>query len=253
MNVSHPQPYAGPPASVPVGTRVYAVGDIHGRSDLLDRLLGDVCLDVRRSPAGRVVLVFLGDMVDRGPDSRGVVERLLGGPPADGPLAGAEWVCLRGNHEDYMLQFLADFSTGRSWLRNGGLEAVRSYAGSIPDGYATDHPALQRLLYRSMPPAHLRFLSRLPLRHTEGGYLFVHAGVRPGVPLDRQDAYDLMWIRDDFLFSDQPLGKVVVHGHTVVPVPEVRSNRIGIDTGAYRTGHLTCLVLEGTERRFLVT
>ena len=247
-----------PPAEVPAGTRVYAIGDIHGRLDLLSHLLEDIAEDARYTPydgpaPGRFVVVSVGDLIDRGPDSKAVVERLLAGPPSAGPLAGAQFVALRGNHEDYLLQFLADFSVAPAWFRNGGLEAIRSYVGHLPDGYATDYPALQRLLYRALPPSHLRFLSRMPLRYVEGDYLFVHAGIRPGVPLDRQDAYDLMWIRGDFLHSKDRAAKMVVHGHTVVTEPEIHPNRIAIDTGAYRTGVLSCLVLEGAGRRFLST
>jgi serine/threonine protein phosphatase 1 len=245
-------------AAVPPGTRVYAVGDIHGRADLLELMLGEIEADAGRVWVGpllptRLVLVFLGDLVDRGSDSRAVMERLARGRPDRGPLAAAEWVCLRGNHEDFMTRFLADFSAGPAWMRNGGLETVRSYAGDAVSALVADYPSMQQALYRSMPPAHLRFLARLRLRHMEGDYLFVHAGLRPGVPLDRQDGFDLMWIRDDFLFSDEDFGKIVVHGHSVATAPEVRANRIGIDTGAYRTGRLTCLALEGNERRFIAT
>ncbi len=247
-----------PSTEVPDGTRVYAIGDIHGRLDLLNHLLEDIAEDARYTPydgapPGRVVVVSVGDLIDRGPDSKAVVERLLSGAPSAGPLAGAQFVTLRGNHEDYLMQFLADFSVAPAWFRNGGLEAIRSYVGHLPDGYATDYPALQRLLYRAMPPSHLRFLSRMPLKHVEGDYLFVHAGIRPGVPLERQDAFDLMWIRGEFLHATELAAKMVVHGHTVVAEPEIHPNRIAIDTGAYRTGVLSCLVLEGAGRRFLST
>ncbi|EME71534.1 diadenosine tetraphosphatase-like protein [Paramagnetospirillum caucaseum] len=238
---------------MPPGTRDYAIGDIHGRLDLLDRLLADIAGDVARFPAGRVVVVFLGDLIDRGTESRQVIERVCGGPPAEGPLAGARYVCLRGNHEDILLQFLADFSVGPRWFRNGGLEAVRSYVGEVDARLAHDHPRLQKLLYRALPTHHLRFLSSIPTRHEEGDYLFVHAGVRPGIALDRQDPFDLMWIREPFLSAREARSKMVVHGHTVVMDPELRPNRIGIDTGAWRTGRLTALVLEGGGRRFLFT
>jgi serine/threonine protein phosphatase 1 len=250
--------HEGQSAEVPAGTRVYAIGDIHGRADLLRHLLDDIAEDATYTPYDgpppqRIVVVCIGDLIDRGPDSKAVVERLLAGAPAEGPLAGAQFVSLRGNHEDYMLQFLADFSAAPGWLRNGGLEAIRSYVGHLPDGYIADYPALQRLLYRALPPSHLRFVSRMPIRHVEGDYLFVHAGIRPGVPLERQDTYDLMWIREPFLRSAEPSPKVVVHGHTVVSEPEIHPWRIAIDTGAYRTGRLCCLVLEGAGRRFLST
>ncbi|CUW41526.1 putative serine/threonine-specific protein phosphatase [Magnetospirillum sp. XM-1] len=238
---------------VPPGSRVYAIGDVHGRLDLLDRLLGQIAADAAQAPDRRVVVVFLGDLIDRGPDSRAVIERVIAGPPDQGPLAGARYVCLRGNHEDILLQFLADFSVGPRWFRNGGLEAIRSYVGEVDGLLAHDYPRLQKMLYRALPSHHLRFLSSIPARHEEGDYLFAHAGVRPGVALDRQDPYDLMWIREPFLSAAEPMEKMVVHGHTVASEPEERVHRIGIDTGAYRTGRLTALVLDGGGRRYLRT
>lgn len=248
-----PQPPCAPASRVPDGTRVYAVGDVHGRADLLARLLERIEADARDAADLRKVVVFLGDYVDRGPDSRAVVERLMAGPPGTGPLAGAEWVCLKGNHEEYMVRFLTEIAVGAAWCLSGGLATVRSYAGEQADAVATDYAALQWALSRSLPPAHLRFLSRLKLAHVEGDYLFVHAGIRPGVPLDQQDPTDLLWIRDDFLYETQPMDKMVVHGHTPSTLPEIRPNRIGIDTGAYRSGQLTALVLEGADRRFIVS
>ncbi len=247
------RPLPGAPA-VPAGCRVYAVGDIHGRADLLDDLLTIIAEDagVRPRPA-RPMLVFLGDYIDRGPDSAGVVARLLAGPPKAGPLAGSGWMALRGNHEDTMLRFLDDPSAGPAWFRNGGLETIRSYAGPLPDGAGMAPAALRDRLDAALPEDHRRFLAQLPVAHAEGDYLFVHAGLRPGVAIADQDPADLMWIRDDFIHSAAQFGKMVVHGHTIAPVPEIRANRIGIDTGAYRTGRLTALVLEGTDRRFLAT
>ncbi|MBI3444234.1 MAG: serine/threonine protein phosphatase [Magnetospirillum sp.] len=238
---------------VPDGTRVYAIGDIHGRLDLLESLFEDICDEIRQTPVSRPVVVFLGDLIDRGPDSRRVIERIMGGPEPKGPLASARYVCLRGNHEDTMLEFLADFSVGPRWFRNGGLDAIRSYVGQVDSALAHDYPALQRLFYRALPGSHLRFLSRNPAFHVEGDYLFVHAGIRPGIALEHQDSYDMMWMREPFLSSEEDHGKMVVHGHSIVPEPESRHNRIAIDTGAYRTGRLTCLVLDGAERRFLST
>ncbi len=238
---------------VPADTRVYAIGDVHGRLDLLDRLLGAIAEDARAASFGKVVVVFLGDLIDRGPDSRAVIERVAAGPPASGPLAGARYVCLRGNHEDILMEFLADFSVGPRWFRNGGLEAIRSYVGEVDSGLAHDYPQLQRRLYKAMPAHHLRFLSSMPTRHEEGDYLFVHAGVMPGIALDRQDPYDLMWIREPFLSAREARTMMVVHGHTITENPEERRNRIAIDTGAYRTGRLTALVLDSAERRFIST
>jgi serine/threonine protein phosphatase 1 len=240
-------------ARVPDGTRVYAVGDIHGRLDLLEQLLSRMAEDCARHRPQRLAVIFLGDYVDRGPASRQVVERLMRGAPANGPLAGAEWICLKGNHEDYMVRFADDTSVGAFWCRYGGLDTLRSYAGELPEGVSTDMGALQLLLGRVVPPAHLRFLSRLPLIHREGDYVFAHAGIRPGVALEDQDPADLMWIRDEFLYNTRPPEFVVVHGHTPAPSPEIRPHRIGIDTRAYCSGQLTALVLEGTERRFLAT
>ena len=239
-------------ARVPAGSRIYAVGDIHGRDDLLERLLAGIAADAATSPPPRLAVIFLGDLIDRGPDSRGVVERVAAGPPAQGPLAEAEWVVLCGNHEDYLLNFLADTRAGPSWFKNGGLETVRSYADDAVIAAAEgDLAALQMALLRALPRPHLRFLSGLPVSHVEGDYFFVHAGVRPKVALADQDPVDMMWIRTPFLASDENFGKVVVHGHSVVATPEIRPNRIAIDTGAWRSGQLTALVLEGGERRFL--
>lgn len=246
------------PASPPEGTRVYAVGDIHGRFDLMGRLLRLIERDAARPRPGqptptRIAVVFLGDYLDRGPQSREVVERLMQGAPASGPLAGAEWICLKGNHEEQAVRFVDELVAGAPWCRNGGLEAIRSYAGTIPAGQESDMAALQMLWSRSLPPSHLRFLARLPLLHREGDYVFAHAGIRPGVAIEDQEPKDLMWIRDDFLHDSRPLGAVVVHGHTPGPVPEIRPNRIGIDTKAYASGNLTAAVLEGTDKRFLVS
>lgn len=241
------------PARVPAGCRIYAVGDIHGRLDLLDRLLARMAEDCARGRPERVVVVFLGDYVDRGPNSRLVVERLMHGAPPGTALSGAEWICLKGNHEDYMVRFADSPAVGAAWCLNGGYETLRSYAGELPDGLASDMGALQLLLARALPPAHLRFLARLPLMHREGDYVFVHAGIRPGVALEDQEAADLLWIRDDFLFDTTPAPFVVVHGHTPSPTPDIRPHRIGVDTGAYYSGALTALVLEGADRRFLVS
>lgn len=245
------------PASpaVPAGRTVYAIGDVHGRLDLLDALLAAIAADVGDGggAAHRVSVVFLGDVIDRGPDSRGVIDRLMSGPPA-GPLARAEWVCLMGNHEAVLLDFLADVSAGPGWCAYGGLDTVRSYLDyDPPAGWQADMGEVRSLLLRHMPHGHRRFLAGLPLTHRIGDYLFVHAGVRPGVDLERQSPEDLLWIRHEFLDDARWHGKVVVHGHTPAAMPQVRPNRIGIDTRAYASGRLTALVLEGEGRRFLHT
>jgi len=235
----------------PAGARLYAVGDIHGRKDLLDRLLEAILRDAARSRAGRRVVVFLGDYIDRGPDSKEVVEMLRNGPPGSPRWSGFQWVCLRGNHEQALLNFLDDPLSGPMWLANGGMEAILSYAGQPID--RGDLDGLQAQLRAAFPPSHRAFLSSLPYSHCEGDYFFAHAGIRPGVPLGRQDPMDLMWIRGEFLKSRADHGKLVIHGHTVSARPEILANRIGIDTGAFRSGQLTALVAEGAERGFLST
>lgn len=201
----------------------------------------------------RLVVVFLGDYIDRGLESAGVIDRLAGPSPPR-----FERVFLRGNHEDAMLRFLEDVSTGPLWLGNGGDATLYSYGVRFQPGLPYDErlAALQADLRARLPPAHLDFLRGLPCRHDEGDYLFVHAGIRPGVPIDMQSVEDMLWIREPFLSARADLGKVVVHGHTInaeTTAPEIRAHRIGIDTGAYATGKLTCLVLEGETRRFLQT
>lgn len=238
------------PAAVPRGLRVYAIGDVHGRLDLLDQLLDSIEDDAATAPGLVKYIVYLGDYVDRGPYSRGVIERLAGGPP---PGFGA--IHLKGNHEASMLEFLEDIRIGPNWLTYGGTATLASYNVTPPSEEAPPEAMseAQQRLNAVLPPTHRAFLGSLRPSVTIGDYLFVHAGVRPGVPLDRQREQDMLWIREDFLRSTLDHGKVVVHGHTISMEPEVRANRIGIDTGAFATNRLTCLVLEGNERRFLST
>lgn len=236
--------------SAPPGSRVYAIGDVHGRLDLLESLEELIAADAAEGVPARKVVVYLGDYVDRGMEARHVVDRLMAHP-----LNGFEAVHLKGNHEDFLLRFLDDVQIGAGWLRNGGNTTLYSY-GIRPPDRPTDTSALERArqeLLRRLPPAHLDFYRRLKHSHVEGDYFFAHAGVLPGRPLDRQAPEDLMWIRDDFLDSPDDHGKIVVHGHTITEEPDVRANRIGIDTGAYASGRLTALVLEGATRRFLQT
>lgn len=236
-----------PSASTPPGTRAYAIGDVHGRLDLLDRLHLAIEEDAATAPESRKVLVHLGDYVDRGPDSAGVLDRLL-----EGALPGFEWIVLKGNHEDLMLRFLDDPGSGPLWMMNGGAETLRSYGFDVDRrDPGLDFRDLRDRFAAALPAAHRDFLRSLSLTHREGDYLFVHAGIRPGVPLEQQVEEDLIWIRDEFLHCGQDHGYVVVHGHTPVAAPEVRFNRIGIDTGAVWSGVLTALAMAGGERRFL--
>jgi len=245
------------PHRTPPGTRLYAIGDIHGRMDLLERLLGMIAADARASTAPRRVLVFLGDYIDRGPGSRQVIETLMAGPPdhTDGAgfdWAGFEWVCLKGNHEQAMLTFLDDPSAGQSWLPYGGSDCVASYAGQpLSPSASPEH--LHKLLTRHLPEEHRRFLTGLPTSHREGDFFFAHAGIRPGVALDRQTSDDLLWIREPFLSSTQDHGVLVVHGHTRGPEPDWRANRLNLDSTAFRSGRLTALAAEGTEAKLLQT
>ncbi len=211
-----------------------------------------IVADARKSQAERRLIVFLGDYIDRGPEAPGVIDILRAGPPPTAEWRGFRWICLKGNHEEALLRFLDGVEGAGPWLSNGGRATIEGYAaGESFD--LQDHRALQALLLRRIPASHRAFLADLPLTHSEGGYFFVHAGVRPGIALAEQDRGDLLWIRGAFLDSSCPYGKVVVHGHSIVRTPDVRPNRIGIDTGAYYTGRLTALVAEGKSRGFLST
>lgn len=237
-------------ACMPDGQRVYAIGDIHGRLDLLEQLLEMIVADARDYD-GKKLLIFLGDYIDRGLKSRGVLDLLAGEMPE-----GFEAIFLKGNHEQAMLQFLQDAEFGRTWKYYGGLETLYSYG--IQDVALSDDPkafeTARLALEVALPSSHLNFLTNRLIPYFDmGGYYFVHAGVRPGLPLNRQVEADLYWIRDDFLQSTFDHGRIIVHGHTPIEEPEIRKNRIGIDTGAYITGHLTALVLEERTQRFLST
>jgi serine/threonine protein phosphatase 1 len=234
-------------AQIPAGLRVYAIGDIHGRADLLDRLIAAI-REERKATQARCMLVYLGDYVDRGMDSRGVIERLSRGSP---DYTGT---CLRGNHDQAVLDFLEDPSMFRLWRDYGARETLVSY-GVMPPRFddEAEFRAARDRLDAAMPPAHKDFLAGLKFNTSIGDYFFVHAGVRPGVALDRQSPDDMMRIRDEFLRSGSDFGAVVVHGHTPMERPVKRDNRLSLDTGAYATGRLTAAVLEGDTCRFLQT
>lgn len=233
--------------ATPPDTRAYAIGDIHGRLDLLRLLLAKIEEDSRDRPCGREYLVFLGDLVDRGPHSRGVIEFLL---RAKEFLPNP--IFLAGNHEEMMLRVLnTDPQQIGDWLSFGGEECVESY-GLDPTTLAGMTPERARARIReAIPQTHLDFLAGFADSFMLGDYLFVHAGIRPGVALEEQTVEDLHWIREDFLSSPARFPFMVIHGHTISRLPDERSNRIGIDTGAYNSGTLTALCLEGPERKFI--
>jgi serine/threonine protein phosphatase 1 len=234
----------------PDGYRAYAIGDIHGRADLLEELLAKVEADIGSHPPTENFIVFLGDLIDRGPDSAAVVERLRTYGVRD-----ATTVFLSGNHEEVMLRVLAGEKGGllADWLQFGGAECVASY-GLDPAALATmSEAAAIKAIRAKVPKTHEEFLSSFADTFRFGDYLFVHAGIRPGLGIAEQTQADLRWIREPFLGDTKDHGFVVVHGHTISKKVEERGNRIGLDTGAYRTGVLTALAVEGTDRWFLDT
>ncbi len=227
-------------ASTPADVRIYAIGDIHGRADLLLETIARIDDDLERRPIGHAVEVYLGDYIDRGPDSRTVIDLLAA------RLVQNRAVCLRGNHEALMEDFLRDPASLRPWLSVGGLQTLASYGVELPWRTSETQADLQHRFGRSFPRAHQLFLQCLRYSFRCGDFLFVHAGIRPDIPIEQQDCHDLIWIRDEFLDSDADHGNFIVHGHTPVPHPDIRHNRANIDTGACWSGILTCIAIEGT-------
>jgi serine/threonine protein phosphatase 1 len=223
------------PASLPPGQRIYAVGDVHGCAEQLELLHRLIAADLAERPHAEPLIVHIGDYVDRGPDSAAVIERLL----APFPVPAARVIALCGNHEAMALEALetADADVAEHWLGNGG--------GATLASWGVARHARPQQWQGAVPNAHLEFLRHLPRQHAAGGYVFVHAGLRPGVPLAQQTDSDMLWIREPFLSWSGALPGVVVHGHTPQRKVTVRANRIGIDTGAVWGGPLTCVVLEG--------
>ncbi|WP_306117889.1 MULTISPECIES: metallophosphoesterase family protein [unclassified Roseitalea] len=233
-------------ARLPQGMRVYAIGDVHGYRGLLDTLLQAIDAELAENPPADYRIVCLGDYCDRGPDTPGVIETLIARRAADSKL-----VCLKGNHDDWMLTMLSDpHAVASGWLAWGGRETLRSY-GIDHDHAGRDLDALSAVFSAALPAAHRAFLESLALFHVQGDFLFVHAGIRPDVAIKDQAPDDLLWIREPFLGFRGSLGKVVVHGHTIHPRPMIFPNRIAIDTGVYRTGILCGAVLEGSHCRFM--
>jgi serine/threonine protein phosphatase 1 len=238
-----------PASSTPPDCVIWAVGDIHGRSDLADRLLQAIRGDLSAAEATRKVVVFLGDHIDRGLDSRGVLNQLCN-LEADPAL---EVHFIRGNHEDRMEAFLTEPAVGPSWCDYGGRDTLVSYGVNPPAmrGDAAGWAETSRALGAALPESHRRLLERQTLSVSIGDYFFCHAGVRPGVPLAAQVGEDLMWIRQPFLDHPAPFEQVVVHGHTPTETVVSDARRIGIDSGAYATNVLSAVRLEGQTRLLL--
>lgn len=237
--------------TLPDGVVVWAIGDIHGRLDLLQPLAEVILADLASSNAQRKVVVFLGDYIDRGPDSRGVLAHLEA-LSRDGDV---EWHFLKGNHEEAMLAFLADPAEGEKWCEYGGGETLASYGLKVPQlkhrVEAWEH--LSADLDHRMSDSERTFLETLTLSVSIGDYFFAHAGARPGKPLDQQTPRDLMWIRGSFLNSEESFDRVVVHGHTPASEVHIDHRRIGLDTRAYASGVLSAVRLSGVDQRVYQT
>lgn len=239
----------GPRGRVPDTEVIYAIGDIHGRDDLLMTLHATIEEELAAVPQPReATVIYLGDYVDRGDESKAVIDRLL-----NHPVKGATSIFLKGNHEDAMLRFIAGDKGGERWLTIGGGATARSYGVALRSGEPepTAMTLVRKRLAESIPPSHMSFLRGLKMLHEVGDYLFVHAGIKPGRPIDEQNPQDLLWIRREFLNSRRNHGRIVVHGHSAAGQTVVRRNRICVDTAAYATDCLSCLVLEGSSRRFI--
>lgn len=234
---------------VPAGMLIYAIGDIHGCDTLFAGLLEQIAADRRTRPHDRCALILLGDLVDRGPDSAGVVERAIG---LRSQFDHVHHII--GNHEECMLAALSgDVRALRYFVRIGGDATIRSYLRDDSLYERLEFDELAQVFRDRVPQAHVDFLGRGEDMVLYGDYAFVHAGVRENVPLDKQKTSDLRWIRENFLGSDADHGAMIVHGHTISAEVEEMPNRIGIDTGAYLSDRLTAICLQGSERSFLST
>jgi serine/threonine protein phosphatase 1 len=235
--------------SLPAGVRIYAIGDIHGRLDLLEDLLARIDRDRASRPIQRSLFVFLGDYIDRGPSSRATINRLIE------HSKGNETVFLKGNHELIAIKSLSDRAPFDQWMRRlGGMETLMSY-GLRREDLLGGRPIveIQAAFHAALPQAHLRFFRDLQLCFTCGDFFFAHAGVKPGIEISRQNERDLLWIREEFLTSRIDFGKIIIHGHTPAFEVEVEPNRVNIDTGAFATGRLTCLVMEQSKLSIIDT
>ncbi len=233
----------------PEGQRIYCIGDIHGRVDLLEQLHALIEEDAKDS-RNQKQIIYLGDYIDRGDDSKAVIDTLL-----NKPLKGFKPVYLRGNHDQTMLDFLQQDEVGQGWLNHGGLATLVSYGVKVSKLPARkgDYVALQQALANHLPEPHLAFLNATRMSYQTGSYYFVHAGIRPGIGLEKQQGEDQLWVREEFLGYRKHHEKIIVHGHTIADEADIQSNRIGLDTGAYMSGRLTALVLEQENQRLIQT
>lgn len=233
-------------AKGPAGMRIFAVGDIHGRLDLLEAMVDRIAADIAANPPDDWRIIFLGDYCDRGPASKGVLEFLAAQCEAE-----PRHIALRGNHDQGLVDFICGGDNASLFVNHGGAESAASYGiFAVFDGMAGQADTREALA-AAVPPRHLSFLLQLPYSASFGDFFFCHAGIRPGVALKDQRPDDLIWIREPFLNSPELHPKVIVHGHTPVAEPEIMPNRVCVDTGAYRSGVLTALVIEGRRKRML--
>lgn len=247
----------GGPAStntsrIPDGQRVFAIGDIHGRLDLFEALMSAIeAEDEKRGPADTTI-ILLGDLIDRGPASLGVLS-LARQWQSERRAANKAMHILMGNHEEMLLDSLERLEVLRHFVQHGGRETILSFGVDEKTYAAASWEELHALVNQVVSDEWVNFIKSFEKSILIGDYAFVHAGIRPGIPLNEQSVSDLRWIREPFLSSEQSHGCTVVHGHTIIPAPEFRRNRIGIDTGAYQSGQLTAILLEGAERALIST
>jgi len=226
---------------------IYVIGDIHGRLDLLQKLHKLILRDIKKYPHHQKKMIYLGDLIDRGDESKEVIDTIIK------PFKPFEVIALKGNHEDMLLKFLKNPRTAPVWFINGGLQTLTSYDIPITATQKLDFQELRKALEYHLPKKHLLFFQTLKTHYVDENYYFCHAGVNPDYALDKQPEEDLIWIREPFISSTKDFGKIVIHGHTYTAYPVISHNRIGIDTGAVFTNTLTCLVLTDQERYFLHT
>lgn len=239
---------AAPVYRLPQGIRIYAVGDIHGKADVLRELQAHIARDAQDFEGNKVLEIYLGDYIDRGEQSCDVLDLLLASPPS-----GHERICLRGNHEQVLLDALEETQALRRWLQFGGLSTLLSYGVALPEFVSGDAAEQMReQLREALPEAHLAFLRSLPLHYECGDYYFVHAGVRPGCSLGAQSMEDKLWIRDDFLHHTKPFARFVVHGHSPNDQPELLAYRANLDISDAPKASLCALRIEGEQRELMV-